>query len=266
MSIGFWNIRGGVRKNALEESRDFCVSNNINILTLCEVKSQIPPSQATASKAGFQYFDSIPTLGFGGGIWIFWKNCNKYPFSLSVIYKSLRFLACEISLLNLNIQYIAIFIYAPARKEWKLEFWKELIDYVNSLSLPFIILGDFNEISDVSDKMGGAQYNSSRSLVMQNLLSSVPGIEIAFIGQRFTWRKKKAGPNNILERLDRGVASSSWLGIFPQAKVKHHIFTSSDHCQMSLEYLPKENCKSPPFRFEKMWCSRKDYDVLVKKT
>lgn len=155
-------------------------------------------------------------------------------------------LACEISLLNLNIQYIAVFIYAPARKEWKSEFWNELILYVNSLSLPFIILGDFNEISQISDKLGGAQYNSSRSLIMQNLFSNVSCIEIAFVGQRFTWRKKKAGHNYIYERLDRGVASSSWLGIFPQAKIKHHVFTSSDHCQISLDYMPKENTKAPP--------------------
>ena len=43
MSIGFWNIRGGARKNALEELRDFCISKNIKILMLCEAKSQSPP-------------------------------------------------------------------------------------------------------------------------------------------------------------------------------------------------------------------------------
>lgn len=101
---------------------------------------------------------------------------------------------------------------------------------------------------------------------MNHILSSLPCIEIPFTGHRFTWRKKKSGLNNILERLDRGIASLSWIAIFPQAKMNHTIFTSSDHCQLILNYLPTTTNKAPPFIFEKMWCLRKNYDVLVKKT
>lgn len=54
--------------------------------------------------------------------------------------------------------------------------------------------------------------------------------------------------------------------IFPRAKIVHHAFTSSDHCQISLNYLSNNITKHPPFRFEKMWCIRKNYDTLVKKT
>ena len=53
---------------------------------------------------------------------------------------------------------------------------------------------------------------------------------------------------------------------FPAAKIKHHNFTSSDHCIISLDYLSLVQSKAPPFRFEKMWCSCKAYDILVKKT
>lgn len=44
------------------------------------------------------------------------------------------------------------------------------------------------------------------------------------------------------------------------------IFTSSDHCQIVLKYLPTNCSKALPFLFEKMWCLRKDYDTLVKRT
>lgn len=78
--------------------------------------------------------------------------------------------------------------------------------------------------------------------------------------------KKRDGVGNIFERLDRGRASTSWISMFPQANIVHHVFTSSDHCQISLNYLSKATSKTPPFRFEKMRCLRKDYDSLVKKT
>ena len=126
-------------------------------------------------------------------------------------------------------------------------------------------LGDFDELSDENDKLGGLTYVSNRSKIMQNFLSQTATSEIPFLGPRYTWMKKLSGPHNVFERLVKGVASISWISSFATAKVKHHIFTSSDHCPLILDFLPVINVKAPPFKFEKMWCLRKDYSILVKK-
>lgn len=68
------------------------------------------------------------------------------------------------------------------------------------------------------------------------LVSKFPSLDPGLHGG-----KKKGGEGNIFERLDRGVASTSWISMFPQASLVHHIFTSSDHCQISLNYLSKTN-------------------------
>lgn len=127
-------------------------------------------------------------------------------------------------------------------------------------------MGDFNEIGGANDKLGGVAYLSSRSTMLSFLFLHVSYVDLPFSGSRFTSRKKKGGPNNILERLDRAVASIRWLAKFPKAKVQHHNFISSDHCCISLSFDNLSTTKAPPFRFEKMWCSRKDYNTLVKKT
>lgn len=124
-------------------------------MMLCETKFQIPPTQAVVVQCGFQYFDFVPTQGFAGGIWLLWKSCNSNPFSISVIYKSTRFIACNLALLNLSFSLIVIFIYAPAKKVQKFDFWAELILYINSLQSPFLVIGDFNEITNSCDKLGG---------------------------------------------------------------------------------------------------------------
>lgn len=43
MNIGFWNIRGVLKKTAVPDIRDFGVQNHICIFMLCEVKSKAPP-------------------------------------------------------------------------------------------------------------------------------------------------------------------------------------------------------------------------------
>ena len=64
-------------------------------------------------------------------------------------------MACKVKFLIPNLVFIANFIYVPANKSQdKNDSWEELISFVNSLTLPFVILGDFNEISSCNDKLG----------------------------------------------------------------------------------------------------------------
>lgn len=49
-------------------------------------------------------------------------------------------------------------------------------------------------------------------------------------------------------------------------KVKHHNFTSSDHCRISVSLILSQVRKAPPFRFNKLWTTRKDFDCLIKRT
>lgn len=60
-------------------------------------------------------------------------------------------------------------------------------------------------------------------------------------------------------RLDRGVASSSWSDIFPQASVEHICSSRSDHLPLlvrfgpRLEWRPRNEKHIPAFRYEYMW-------------
>lgn len=40
---------------------------------------------------------------------------------------------------------------------------------------------------------------------------------------------------------------------------------SSDHCHVSINLDLPQGRKSTPFRFDKIWTSRKDFDVVIKK-
>lgn len=102
------------RKNALCEVRDFCLSNYIKVCMLCEVKLQSPPSLDCIRKCGFQYFDCIPTVGYSGGMWLIWTDCNMNPFSLSIVLKLVHFMARSTKLLNQNVSFVVIFAYALA--------------------------------------------------------------------------------------------------------------------------------------------------------
>lgn len=56
------------------------------------------------------------------------------------------------------------------------------------------------------------------------------------------------------------------MNLFPCSKIKHHNFTSSDHCSISVSLKLSQVRKTPPFRFNKLWTTRKNFDCLIKKT
>ena len=92
------------------------------------------------------------------------------------------------------------------------------------VQLPYIIIGDFNELSCRNDKLGGADFSFARLNYMNRLFSSLECFELPFSGQAYTWHKTRSGSNNILERLDKGVANLEWLNLFLGAKLNHHIY------------------------------------------
>lgn len=96
-------------------------------------------------------------------------------------------------------------------------------------------------------KWGGVVFKYSRLARFNNILATNNCIELEFFGKPFSWRKKRGGDDNTLERIDKAIASPSWF----------NLFTSSDHRQVPLKLNSSIPTKAPPFRFEKMWCMRK---------
>lgn len=89
---------------------------------------------------------------------------------------------------------------------------------------------------------------------------------IPFDGNRYTWRKKTAGENNILERLDRSIVNEDWYKAFPNASVKHLDFSISDHTPIILTTNSITSNKGRyPFRFENAWTYKKEYEPRVRK-
>lgn len=74
---------------------------------------------------------------------------------------------------------------------------------------------------------------------MQNFCDAIDSygfMDLGYVGDIFAWCNNKLGNATIWECLDRGLATSEWLSMFPQACIHHIDNGTFDHCPIWLNF------------------------------
>jgi hypothetical protein len=80
-------------------------------------------------------------------------------------------------------------------------------------------------------------------------------VDLGFKGLPWTFDNKQSGKNNVRVRLDRAVAQTSWLKLFPETSVEHLVTSRSDHCPLLIRLGKRQNMQPSKknLRYEVMW-------------
>jgi hypothetical protein len=154
-------------------------------------------------------------------------------------------------------------IYGEPRWEDKYKTWDRIRELKNNSSLPWIILGDFNEILFSHEKDGGNPRPQGYMQAFRDTLSDCALEDIGFSGDQFTWKRRR-----IRERLDRAVADGAWSLMHPGANLRHLEYTRSDHRPILLDtdYQGNQNQgHNGPNRFEAKWLQEEGFKEEVEK-
>jgi endonuclease/exonuclease/phosphatase family metal-dependent hydrolase len=121
-------------------------------------------------------------------------------------------------------------IYGEPRVDKREETWRLLRTLHCQEKLPWVCIGDFNEILYSFEKQGDAPKPQSQMERFRNALNFCNLNDFDFEGDVFTWRNNKYRVDGyIRERLDRAVANPEWCARFPNYKVVNGCPAHSDH-------------------------------------
>ncbi|XP_073101452.1 uncharacterized protein [Elaeis guineensis] len=132
---------------------------------------------------------------------------------------------------------------------------------------PMLLIGDFNVITDSTEKRGGRGFNADIEVrEFRNFVNSSSLIDLGFSGSAFTWCNNRFGHARVWERLDRALANDGWINYFPDSIVTHLPRIGSDHCPLLLQVSsqPSRNRRSP-LRFHKFWLSIEGIQHVVRR-
>ena len=164
-----------------------------------------------------------------------------------------------------NLSWLFTAIYASPRLTKRRILWSNIEKVGQLHNLPWLMIGDFNEVLGGEDKFGGNQINLNRALEFKECLDSCNFVDLGFVGPKYTWTNKRQISDLILKRLDRCFANPIWRILYPEAVVTHLPRTFSDHHPVLIElWKPNANGLEWPFRFQTMWLLHPDFHRIVR--
>jgi hypothetical protein len=211
-------------------------------------------------KLGFDESFAVDRIGRSGGLALLWRN----QVSCRIINYSQNFINVEVSSERWNNWRFTGF-YGFPEQDRRRDSWDLLRWLAHDTSLPWCIMGDFNDMLSSDDKRGGAAQPNWLIRGFRTAVQDSRLIDLPMEGYPYTWTKGRRASNPTEERLDRALATQSWIDEFPCFKFMNTIADRSDHTPILLRLINAEKeIKARVFKFENAWLEEQGLSDVVK--
>ncbi|VFQ84297.1 unnamed protein product [Cuscuta campestris] len=260
MSLISWNCRGLGNRRTVQEVAELASVKKPEFIFLMETKCARSKAEELRLKLGFEGLFYVDSVGLSGGLALLWKEKN----SANLISYSRFHVDIAVSLRNLPVWRLTGF-YGNPRRDGRQASWDLLQSLKHKSQLPWVVVGDFNDLCATREKKGGNPHPHALISGFNTILSDCGLFDLGMRGYPFTWERGRGSPNWIEERLDRAVASGSWKELFDRACVFNQHMHRSDHSTLFLSLAgPTLHSRERRFRFENAWLKDEGFkEVLI---
>ena len=206
MSTIFWNARGIARNSFKPNFCHIVNEHHPDIVILAETHASRRSTIPIVHSLPFDSWPLVDPIGFAGGIIILWNSARV---NLTILCENSQSITALVEVSsNPSPPFILTAVYASPRFNTRSLLWSNLRDMADTIVLPLIVFGDFNEVTCQAEKLGGNPISKNRTDIFNKTLDDYHLMDLGFSGPRFTWsNKRKHAP--IHERLDRGCANDT---------------------------------------------------------
>lgn len=226
---------------------------------LMETKRQDEAVFSLYKDIEFVYHYTVPPVGLSGGLALSWKKDVK----LEVLSSSANVID---TILQINDKSVFVFfIYRAPQQQGRAKFWEDLSMLGDQRDSPWLLTGDFNDLLDNSEKVGGPPRWEGSFLAFRNFVSKNGLWDLQFSGNSLSWRGTRYS-HHIKSRLDRAMANLAWFEQFPSGRSEYLRFEGSDHRPLLTHFDQNLIKKKGVFRFDRRLREKPEIRQLVKET
>lgn len=160
-----WNCQGIGSDLTVCRLREFRRKDPPDIMFLMETKRQDEEVFRMYQETEFTNPFTVPSDGLSGGLALSWKDNVQ----LEILYSSPNVIDKKISF-NGKVFFVS-YIYGAPQRENLASFWEILSDIGIQRDAPWLLTGDFNDLLDNSEKVGGPLRWEGSFLSFRNFVS-----------------------------------------------------------------------------------------------
>ncbi|KAL5572200.1 hypothetical protein UlMin_021797 [Ulmus minor] len=265
MNLVVWNVQGIGNPWMSNSLLSLVKTYNPDVLFLLETKLEKHNALLLRKKLGFFDDFTVSRVGLSGGLILLWKE----NYVVNICSSSNYFIDAWISSPDILPWRFFGFYGNPDASQRGFS-WELLRRLRFAHSGAWLCAGDFNEILNLEEKVGGGVKSQRAIDDFRKAVDDCQICDLGFVGDPFTWCNNR--PNDLIyERLDRGFGNIDWMDHFPNTKVEHLAAISSDHRPLLFSFgnhLVTDRCGKKKrvnrFHFEEAWSIDLGCGELVK--
>nr|KYP43663.1 Transposon TX1 uncharacterized [Cajanus cajan] len=177
-----WNIRGVVNAKGKRRVSELVRLHHPTIFIVLETHCQFSSVASFWNKMDYKLCFSIEATGHSGGIWVLMAmSCSANLSEFASHSQAISFTVVEGSK-----SWVCTAVYANPRVELRQRVWDHLRELGGRITLPWLVLGDFNEIM-LSTECRGGRFSMERASQFLEVLNDCNLLDMGAKGLRFTW-------------------------------------------------------------------------------
>ncbi|GJW56322.1 RNA-directed DNA polymerase, eukaryota [Tanacetum coccineum] len=200
-------------------------------------------------------FVASDSLGNSGGILCIWEASIFKKDGATI---SDNFIAIYGTWLPRNVKILLVAVYAPQQPGSKRALWDFLSNLVRRWNGEAIIMGDFNDVRTMDERLGSS-FNVSSARCFDRFIVSSGLVDVKLEGYSFTWSHPSASK---MSKLDRFLVTEGIISLYPSISalcLDRHL---SDHRPILLREVLSDFGPTP-FRFYQSWLRMEGFDSMV---
>lgn len=157
MIIVAWNARFGFYENVKHLIRE----HTPDILILTEIKTLRDHTKKIVVFLPFDRYELVEPNGFTGGILVLWNTANVDFQSISADLRAVHGIV-QVTNKSFSFPFFLSAIYASPKFKSRIDNWCDLENMAGNMNVLWVAIGDFNDVTGQSEKLGGREVKSKR--------------------------------------------------------------------------------------------------------
>ncbi|XP_074265884.1 uncharacterized protein LOC141588336 [Silene latifolia] len=212
-------------------------------------------------KLGFQVDNSENGHHPGGRVWLLWDP-NLYQVDILNITE--QCIHSKVYDKMLKVSFFFTLVYGFNKIQERESLWESIKGYSVSVVGPWLVCGDFNSITSVDERIGGADVTWAEIAPMRSMMSGCNLYELKVTGSYYTWNNKHENDTKVYSRLDRVIVNDDWILSYPDSVAQFLPEGLYDHCPCVITLTEKHMRKKSSFKYFNMWSMAANFSEVVK--